>query len=197
MSVRPLPCGGDVGVVGVRVRVAGEPVSFGRTLGRELRPNIDFFEADLTGFGRRWNYGVMHSVGIWTDDDGDEHDRTIVALGLVEAEAGTVNGVVGWVEFDELTDLDRRERHYDRIDVADRTTVHTDDPIDGSIMVYLPKQESIDHYERARDAGTAAVDLDYWSRVEAAFAELGPDRRDRYHASTSAPDVPIVPLGRR
>lgn len=173
------------------------PESFGRTLGRELRPGIDFFEAELTGFGRRWNYGVMHSVGVWTDDDGEEHERTIVALGVVESEAETVNGVVGYVELDELTELDRRERHYDRIDVVAATTVHTDHTIDGSIMVYVPKRDSIEHYERARDAGTAAVDERYWSLVDAAFAALGPDGHAQYHATTPRPDVPVVPLARR
>ena len=173
------------------------PESFGRTLGRELRPGIDFFEAELAGFGRRWNYGVMHSVGVWTDPHGVEHERTIVALGVVECDTETVNGVVGYVELDELTDLDRRERHYDRVDVADRTTVRADHPLDGSIMVYVPKRESIEHYERARDAGTAAVDHDYWSRVDAAFAALGPDRQAQYHAGTPRPDVPILPLSRR
>lgn len=173
------------------------PASFGRTLGRELRPGIDFFEAELAGFGRRWNYGVMHSVGVFTDDEGAEHERTIVALGVVESAGETVNGVVGYVELDELTELDRRERHYDRIDVVAATTVHTDHTIDGSIMVYVPKAESVEHYERARNAGTAAVGHDYWSRVDAAFAALGPDRHERYHATTPPPDVPIVALGRR
>ena len=173
------------------------PESFGRTLGRELVPGIDFFDAELTGFGRRWNYGVLHSTGVWIDDEGAEHDRTIVALGLVESPAESVNGVVGWVDVDELTDLDRRERHYARVDVVATTTVRTDHTIDGSIMVYIPKPESIEHYERARDAGAAAVDQHYWDRVDAAFSALGPDRHARYHASTPAPDVPVVPLGRR
>lgn len=173
------------------------PESFGRTLGRDMLPGIDFFEAELTGFGRRWNYGVMHSTGVWVDALGLEHDRTIVALGVVESASESVNGVVGWVDLDELTDLDRRERHYDRVDVAATTTVHTDHDIDGTITVYVPKPESIEHYERARDLGTAAVDQDYWNSVDAAFAALGSDRRQRYHTSTPHPDVPIVPLGRR
>jgi cation transport regulator ChaC len=172
------------------------PESFGRTLGRELVPGIDFFEADLTGFGRRWNYGVMHSTGIWVDRRGAEHERTIVALGVVESASETVNGVVGWVDLDELTELDRRERHYDRVDVVAATTVHTDHPIDGSIMVHVPKRESIEHYERSRDLGTAAVDQAYWDRVDAAFAALGSAQHQRYHLATPPPDVPILPLGR-
>lgn len=170
------------------------PASFGRTLGRELRPGVDMFKAELAGFGRRWNYGVMHSVGVWTDDDGAQHERTIVALGVVESAYETVNGVVGYVELDELTDLDRRERHYDRIDVADRTTVHAEHPLDGSIMVYLPKRESIEHYERARDAGTAAIEQRYWDLVDGAFRALGEDQHARYVASTPRPDIPVLPL---
>ena len=173
------------------------PASFGRTVGRELLPGTDFFEAELAGFGRRWNYGVMHSVGLWLDERGVEHERTIVALGVVESPGESVNGVVGWVELDELTELDRRERHYDRVDVVATTTVHTDHLIDGSIVVYVPKTESIEHYQRSRDVGAAAVDQDYWNGVDAAFAALGADRQERYHASTPRPDVPVVPLGRR
>ena len=184
------------------------PESFGRTLGRELRPGIDLFEAELAGFGRRWNYGIAHSVGVWTDDDGVEHERTIVALGLVEAPHESVNGVVGYVELDELTDLDRRERHYDRVDVADRTSVRTDGSgraasgpgrsrLAGSIMVYVPARAAVERYERARDAGSAAVERRYWDLVDAAFRALGDDQHARYHATTPAPDVPIVDLVRR
>ncbi len=173
------------------------PESFGRTLGRAVRPGIDFFEAELAGFGRRWNYGVMHSTGWWLDGDGVERERTIVALGVVESAGESVNGVVAWVELDELTDLDRRERHYDRVDADATIKVHTDRPIDGSIMVYVPNAESIERYERARDTRTAAVDQAYWDRVDAAFAALGPDQQRRYHATTPPPDVPIVPLDRR
>ena len=38
-----------------------DPSSFGATIGRAFRRGVDFFEAELVGFGRRWNYGVMHS----------------------------------------------------------------------------------------------------------------------------------------
>jgi hypothetical protein len=138
----------------------------------------------------------MHSVGFWTDDDGTQHERTIVALGVVESPQETVNGVVGYVELDELTDLDRRERHYDRVDVADRTTVHTDARLDGSIMVYVPKRAPIEHYERARDAGTAAIEQRYWDLVDAAFRALGDEQHARYVTSTPRPDIPVLPLTR-
>ena len=45
------------------------PTSFGATLGRELRPGRDLFEAELVDYGRRWNYGVMHTEGTTTEPD--------------------------------------------------------------------------------------------------------------------------------
>src|SRR5690349_8504669 len=97
------------------------PESFGRTLGRPLRMGVDVHPAELAGYGRRWNYGVLH-VTARTDSE-RSLPRTIVALGIVESESESVNGVIGWVEHGELVELDRRERHYDRVDVTDQVTV--------------------------------------------------------------------------
>lgn len=171
------------------------PTSFGATLGRELRPGRDLFEAELVDYGRRWNYGVMHTEGTTTEPDGAERAWTIVALGVVAAAGETVNGVVGWVDDAELAALDRRERHYDRVDVTGHATV--DGGVSGEIVTYVPRLEAQRHYEAARDAGRAAVELRYWQLVDRAFAELGPDRHQRYHATTPRPDVPIVELRRR
>ena len=62
-----------------------DPSSFGATLGRALRPGVDFFEAELAGFGRRWNYGVMHTAATGPGPDGADLEYTIVALGIVGA----------------------------------------------------------------------------------------------------------------
>lgn len=173
------------------------PTSFGATLGRSLVPGDDFFEAELTGFGRRWNYGVLHTEGTTSDDGGAERSWTIVALGLVAAADETVNGVVGWVDDAELVDLDRRERHYDRVDVTTSTTVRGLAGTPVEVVTYVPRQVAQEHYRRARDAGRAAVERRYWELVDGAFAALGARQRDRYHASTPSPDVPILELGRR
>lgn len=173
------------------------PTSFATTLGRGLRPGVDFFEAELAGFGRRWNYGVMHTEGATIDERGIEQAWTIVALGLVEVAGETVNGIVGWVDDAELVDLDRRERHYDRVDVTALATVHGVGHVAGEIVTYVPRPEAQRHYEAARDDGRAAVERRYWNLVDDAFAALGADRRARYHATTPAPDVPVVELRRR
>jgi cation transport regulator ChaC len=177
-----------------------DPASFGQTLGRTLRPGIDFFQAEVDGFGRRWNYGVMHSTAVGPDAAGLTVEYTMIALGVVRSSGDSVNGVVGWVEEDELIELDRRERHYDRVDVTQAATVvgaeHNADGMQGSIVLYLPRREAIEHYERARDAGTAAIEQRYWDLVDAAFAAFGAESHARYRATTPAPDVPVLPLTR-
>jgi cation transport regulator ChaC len=173
-----------------------DPVSFGHTLGRRPRPGVDFFEAEVDGFGRRWNYGVMHSTGRARGQTGAWVERTIVALGVVEGADETVNGVVAWVADEELGGLDLRERHYDRVDVTRRTSVGGATADSEPVVMYVPRAEAIAHYEAARDAGTAAIERRYWDLVESAFAAFGAEARARYLRSTPDPDVPILDLVR-
>src|SRR6187549_356915 len=75
-----------------------DPESLGRTLGRQVTPGVDFLAAELTGWGRRWNYGVGHVVGAWRRADGIViDDGVIVALGVVAAADESVNGIVARV----------------------------------------------------------------------------------------------------
>lgn len=173
-----------------------DPSSFGATIGRALRPSVDFFEAELTGYGRRWNYGVMHSSATGPGPDGMLVDYTLVALGVVRAPDETVNGVIGWVQPEELALLDHRERHYDRVDVTEQTAVRGAPELTGSIAVYVPRDEAVAHYERARDAGRAAIERRYWDLVDHAFAKFGAQSLARYRATTPAPDVPVMSLSR-
>jgi cation transport regulator ChaC len=172
------------------------PDSFGHTLGRRPRLGADFFEAEIAGYGRRWNYGSLRYTGRSTDSAGTMREWAIVALGVTPAADETVNGTVGWVSNEELLGLDRRERHYDRVDVTVLTTVHGGPEIDGPIVTYVPRTEAVEHYAQARDRGEAAVDRRYFDLVDRAFSDLGEDRRERYHATTPAPEIPILALER-
>src|SRR5918993_3532304 len=70
-----------------------DPASLGATLGRAVTPGVDFVEADLAGWGRRWNYGVGHVTGAWRRADGRlVEDGVLVALGRVPSAAEEVNG---------------------------------------------------------------------------------------------------------
>jgi cation transport regulator ChaC len=171
------------------------PASFGHTLGRALRPGVDFHEAEIAGYGRRWNYGVASVRGESDEPDGSIREWTIVALGVVAAADETVNGVIGWVDDAELVALDRREQQYDRVDVTDLATVHGT-RVRGTIVTYVPRREPQERYETARDRGEAAVERRYWDLVDGAFGDLGADRRERYRATTPDPDIPIVAMRR-
>jgi cation transport regulator ChaC len=175
------------------------PESFGLTLGRQLEWGIDVFVAELRGYGRRWNYGVMHTVGIGVDETGAATQHTLVALGLVPSEDESVNGVIGWVSDAELVALDHRERHYDRVDVSRLVAAEgAPDALLGRapVMVYVPRAEAIARYEHERDRGTAAIERRYWDLVDAAFAALGDEQHRRYHDTTPAPEVPVLELER-
>ena len=172
------------------------PASFGHTLGRTLTVGRDFHEAEVAGYGRRWNYGVRSATGETTDSDGTVREWTIVVLGVVESADETVNGVVAWVGDDEIEALDRRERNYDRVDVTHLAAVRHGVSLSGPIETYVPRPEPLQRYRDAYAAGTAAIEERYWNLVDDAFAELGVDRRDRYRATTPVPDIPVLAMRR-
>lgn len=167
--------------------------SFGSTVGRTPQPGVDFHEAELHGYGRRWNYGVASRRGESDASDGSVRQWTIVALGIVASDGESANGVIGWADPVEIEALDRREQQYDRVDVTDLVVVR-DAEVDAPIVTYVPRREPRARYEEARDRGEAAVEQRYWDLVDGAFAALGPDRRERYRATTPDPDIPIVAM---
>lgn len=198
--------GGSVWVFGYGSLVS--PSSLSTTLGRSVRPGDGWAEATLRGWGRRWNYGIGHVAGTILDESGSELEVTIVALGVVAAAGEYANGIVVAVDADELTRLDRRERHYDRVDVTSTVEIHPATRHDGAgraawpgpsdvVVTYVPRPEAVQRYESARDRGCAAIEQRYWDLVDEAFAALGPDRQATYRATTPAPDVPVRAVRRR
>ncbi len=173
-----------------------DPESLGRTLGRRVTPGADFLAAELTGWGRRWNYGVGHVVGTWCRADGIVvDDGVIVALGVVAAADETVNGIVALVSDIEIAALDQRERDYDRVDVTASVTVRGAalEP-EARVVTYVPRPSAIERYEAARDRGRAGIRSTYWGLVDAAFAVWGAEDLLRYRSSTPPPDVPVVAI---
>jgi cation transport regulator ChaC len=170
-------------------------VSFGHTLGRDLTPGVDFFEAEIAGYGRRWNYGTDYRFTSIDDRDPEPKRWTFVALGLVHADEESTNGVIAWVTDEELVALDARERNYDRVDVTGRARLGDEARTaarDATIVTYVPRSEPIARYEAAKQRRDAAITRRYWDLVDGAFADLGEGRRERYHATTPAPDIPVI-----
>ena len=173
------------------------PVSFGHTLGRELVPGVDFFEAELAGYGRRWNYGTGVTFSATRPDGVERSDWTFIALGLVRAAHESTNGVIAWVDETELVALDRRESRYDRIDVTEHVSsdAAASTVVDrATVATYVPRAEPIADFEAAKARGVAAITSRYHDLVDDAFADLGIDRRDRYRATTPDPEIPVLVL---
>ncbi len=170
-----------------------DPRSLARTIDRLAEIGVDAFQADLAGYGRRWNYGTM-AVGESVDEPGREW--RIVALGLEVAAHESVNGLIARVDDDDLAALDRRERNYDRVDVTAAMTFAADIDV-GAIVTYVPRAEPVERFERSRADGTAAISKRYWDLVDAAFAALGPEQQERYRATTPDAGIPVVELHER
>ena len=167
------------------------PASMARTIGRTVGRD-DVTLAHLHNYGRRWNYGVLHRSGNWVDGDRSIIKGRIVALGLAAAEGESCNGVAIRVTTDELLQLDRRERDYNRTDVTDQIKLERDVGV-SQIVTYVPRPAAVSRYEQARDAGRAAIEVRYWDLVHSAFDELGPRQRALFD-TTPAPDVPVVDI---
>ncbi len=177
-----------------------DPQSLGRTLARAVTPGVDFVEAELAGWGRRWNYGVGHVSGSWQRADGTLiADGVIVALGVVRAGDESANGIVARVSDLEIAALDVRERDYDRLDVTESVELLGDRTrctfaAGDRVVTYVPRRLAIERYEAARDAGRAGIRSTYWGLVDAAFAVFGADQLRRYRSSTPDPDIPVVAM---
>ncbi len=170
-----------------------DPRSLARTIDRLAEIGVDAFQADLAGFGRRWNYGTL-AVGESVDEPGREW--RIVALGLEAAADESVNGLIARVDDDDLAALDRRERNYDRVDVTAAMTIAVDIDV-GAVVTYVPRAEPVERFEQARADGTAAISKRYWDLVDNAFAALGPGQQERYRATTPDAGIPVVELHER
>ena len=168
------------------------PESLASTIGRDVELGEDFHVAELAGWGRRWNYGSKVLRGHWTHDGVDVRDGLVVSLGVVRSSSESCNGVIFRVSADELVHLDHRETDYQRVDVTDQITIDGPD-VGERIGVYEPRPSSVERYERARDAGHAAVRKSYWHLVHTAFRTLGHDHAERY-GRTPPPDIPVVDI---
>jgi len=171
------------------------PVSFARTIGRVMDDDANRKSAELTGYGRRWNYGSPGPLAEWRDHGRLVRSGVVIYLGLEKIAADSCNGVVVNLSEDEIEKVDKRERDYARVDVTSLVNVEGG-PVADPVVTYVPRPTAIERYLVARIDGRAAVDRSYWDLVHDGFAQLGVRELDRFTTSTPAPDVPIVDVVR-
>ena len=124
---------------------------------------------------------------------GERPPVAVTFLNLAWAIGRACTGLLVPVDGDRITELDRRERNYRRIDVSRRILSDTD--LAGArVWTYRGSAAGRARYASGAAAGAAVIAREYLERVERGFAGLG--LLGEYRASTRSPESPLVDLVR-
>src|SRR3954453_22465735 len=138
--------------------------------------------AELRGYTRRWQVAMDNTRDLpgykyYVDPETGERPAIYVAyLDLAPDPETSTTGIKFAVDEEALEALDRRERNYERVEVAE------------GLWAYMGTQAARGRFERGRANGTAVVDRAYYERVTEGLAQIG--------ASLDRPPVPIRTLAR-
>lgn len=115
--------------------------------------------------------------------DGSRPDVYVAFVDIEPDASSSVRGLVRPVSEEELEQLDRRERNYDRIDVTDLM----DGDFGGPVWTYQGSPEGRERLRRGRAEGRAVVSRDYMEKVHAGLRPLGGDEYERFEAESHLP----------
>jgi cation transport regulator ChaC len=152
----------------------------------------DGLPCHLLGHRRAWNVAMDNRRTIpgykyYLDPDtGERPPVRVTFLNLYPAEESRVNGVAFPVSAEELAELDRRERNYDRIDV----TPLIDADLGGTVWTYLGSEAARERFA----AGAAVVARDYFEAIRAGFEAAG--GLEAFDRTTDPLTVPLRRLTR-
>jgi len=121
--------------------------------------------------------------------DGSRPDVYVAFVDVEPDSADSVRGLVRPVTEEQLEQLDRRERNYDRVDVTD--LIEAD--FGGPVWTYRGSVEGRARLRRGRAEGRAVVSRDYLEKVHAGLRPLGEDEYERFVVAT---DLPVWDLER-
>ena len=154
--------------------------------------------ATLPGYRRVWGVATdnVHAIpGYKMYLSRADGTRPAVYVAFVDLEAhrgSVVNGLVRPVSADELADLDRRERNYDRVEVTGRIEGFTG----ARVWTYRGSAAGRERLHRGRAEGRAVVSRDYLDKVLAGFERLGVDERRAFDESSVLDGLPVSDLER-
>ena len=123
---------------------------------------------------------------------GEPASGFVVFLNIVPDPDRCVNGVLLAVSAEDLTELDRRERNYQRIDVS----AHLAEPGDGTVWSYAGSRAAVERFETGRRSDRAMISRAYRDSVRRGFAALGDEAAVQFDAWTDPPPCPVVALQR-
>lgn len=152
----------------------------------------------LRGYRRTWNVAMDNTRAIpgykrYLDPaTGTPPPWFVVFLNIVPDAGRSVNGAVFPVSGEELAELDRRERNYDRIEVSSSLA----QAVGGTVWTYTGVRAAVERFETGMRAGRAVISQDYQQIVLQGFTALGDDAVREFHAVTDPPPCSVVPLER-
>ncbi len=167
----------------------------GRVLTRVL--NEHGFVADLVALRRTWGAAMdnrrdLPGYKYYTDVAGGRPQIYVAYLDLVAApddSTAAVNGLCLPVDDRLLSELDRRERNYERIDVSDRVEAGG-----ARVWAYVGSAPARERLAAGRRDGTAVIDGGYVRTVEAGFAALGASEHAACRPSLEPGGLPVLEL---
>jgi gamma-glutamylcyclotransferase (GGCT)/AIG2-like uncharacterized protein YtfP len=154
--------------------------------------------AGLRGWRRTWGVAADNDHAIpgykryLLRADGSAPELFVAFLDVVEDPEHTVNGVVAPVSREELAQLDRRERNYDRVDV----TAAIDSPPTGRVWTYVGSAAGRARLAEGVRRGRVALQRDYVESVHGAFRRLGGNEYERFLSSSDLDGLPVLDLER-
>ncbi len=156
----------------------------------------DGFVADLPGFQRSWGAAMdnrrdLPGYKYYTDDRGRRPEVYVAYLDIRPRAQASVNGVCIPVNEDRLTELDARERNYERVDVSDRLGVGG-----ARVWTYVASAAGRRRLSWGRELGRAVIDANYLGLVSGAFHRLGGAEYEACAPSLAPRDLPVLDLTR-
>ncbi len=168
-------------------------------LRRDLTPDSDFIFCGLRDFHRCWNIAMDNRIDLpgykyYIDrQTGNRPEGFVTFLNIRPHHGRTIIGILFRVSDEELENLDRRERNYQRIDVTYRINT----PIQGKAWVYIGLDEAKKRYHEGLKQHNAMIARNYFDSVHNAYVLLGKEALSNYAATTDKPRVPILNLEMR
>jgi hypothetical protein len=151
---------------------------------------------ELGGYRRTWNVAMDNSRTIpgykhYVDARTGERGLWFVTfLNIVRDADAHVNGALFSIDASRLGDLDRRERNYERVDIAGELL----EPVDGAVWAYTGLPDAVRRFEAGRRMGRAVISREYHERVLEDFTSAG--ALGRFEELTDPPPCPILDLRR-
>ena len=132
--------------------------------------------ATLYGWQRFWGVAMDNSKDLpgykhYLESDGTRPGIYVAFLDIQPQQHAEVNGVILPVSQESLTELDLRERNYERVDVTDNLDV----VLEGKVWAYRGLVESRNRCQHALREKMLFVQEEYWVNVCKGFRELSAD----------------------